>query len=102
QPCALRILVDDLLDLNRITHNRIELRRGRVELASVLHQALEAAEPQAEFAGHDVEMVLPREPIYLAADPVRLTQVFGNLLHNAVKYTPAGGRIRVLAKRREQ
>jgi CheY-like chemotaxis protein len=93
-------LVDDLLDLNRITHNRIELRKGRVELASVIHQAMEALRPAAEASGHDLQATLPREPIYLDADSVRLTQVFGNLIHNACKYTKPGGWIRVRAERR--
>jgi PAS domain S-box-containing protein len=93
-------LVDDLLDLSRITHNRMELRRGRVELASVIQQSVQASRPLAEAAGHDVNVVLPAEPIHLGADPVRLSQVFGNLLNNACRYTRPGGRIHVIAERR--
>ena len=92
-------LVDDLLDLNRITYNRLELRKANVELASVIHQAVQSQRAFAESAGHELEVTLPAEPIYLNADPVRLTQVFGNLLNNACKYTGANGRIRVTVRR---
>ena len=92
-------LVDDLLDLSRITHNRIDLRKRHVELASVLRQAVLSAQPLADAARHTIEVTLPSEPIYLHADPVRLTQVFGNLLNNSCKYSPPGGTIRVTAQR---
>jgi len=95
-------LVDDLLDLSRITHNRIELRKRPVELASVLRQAVLAAQPLADAARHTIEVNVPSEPVYLNADPVRLTQVFGNLLNNSCKYTPPGGTIRVTAQRDNQ
>ena len=91
-------LVDDLLDLSRITHNRIELRKERVALASVIHQAIEASRPLAQNAGHDMKVTLPSNPIYVHGDPVRLTQIFGNLLNNSCKYTPPGGRISVTAR----
>jgi len=93
-------LVDDLLDLNRITHDRLELRRGRVELSSVIQQAVETARPLADGAHHELTVRLPEEPIFLNADPARLAQVFGNLLNNSCKYTPPGGTIRVTAERR--
>ena len=92
-------LVDDLLDLNRITHNRIELRKERVELRSVIDQALHTIRPLVESARHEMTVVWSPEPLFLDADPVRLSQVFGNLLHNACKYTSPGGRIRVTSKR---
>jgi PAS domain S-box-containing protein len=92
-------LVDDLLDLSRITHNRIELRKRQVDLASVIRQAVLAAQPLADAARHTIEVSLPSEPIELHADPVRLTQVFGNLLNNSCKYTPAGGTIRLSVRR---
>ena len=92
-------LVDDLLDLNRITHDRLELRQGAVELASVIHQAVEAARPLADSAAHDLRVVLPKEPIFLHADPARLAQVFGNLLVNSCRYTRPGGTIWLTAKR---
>jgi len=92
-------LVDDLLDLNRVTHNRLELRVGNVDLAAVLHQAVQACRPLAQSAGHQVAVTVPREPIQLRADAVRLTQVFGNLLNNSCKYTAPGGKITVTAER---
>jgi len=92
-------LVDDLLDLNRITHDRLELRRGEVELSSVIHQAVEVARPLLDVAGHDLTVELPDESIYLNADRARLAQVFGNLLNNSCKYTRPGGKIAVSAKR---
>jgi PAS domain S-box-containing protein len=88
-------LVDDLLDLSRITHNRIELRKRHVEVASVIRQAILSAQPLAEASGHTIEVTQPAEPIHVHADPVRLTQIFGNLLNNSCKYTPPGGTIRV-------
>jgi PAS domain S-box-containing protein len=92
-------LVDDLLDISRITHNRIELRRARIDLASAIEQAVEASRPVADEVGHKIEVRLPRESIYVHADPVRLTQIIDNLLNNSCKYTPPGGRISVTAER---
>ena len=91
-------LVDDLLDLNRITHNRLELRHSDVELSSVIHQAVEACRPFADSAGHDLRVTLPAEPIHVRADPARLAQVVGNLLNNSCKYTRPGGKIWVNAE----
>lgn len=92
-------LVDDLLDLNRITHDRLELRRSEVELSSVVQQAVEVARPLMDAAGHQLTIELPDEPIYLNADRARLAQVFGNLLNNSCKYTKAEGVISLSAKR---
>jgi PAS domain S-box-containing protein len=86
-------LVDDLLDVGRISRGKIELRRERVELSSVVYHAVEAARPLCESMGHELTVTLPPEPIYLSADPTRLTQVVGNLLNNACKFTGKGGRI---------
>lgn len=94
-------LVDDLLDLNRITHNRFELRRSRITLAGVISQAVEACQPLADASGHAIRLNLPGEHCYLDADPARLAQVFGNLLSNACKYTDAGGTITVSAQRQD-
>jgi PAS domain S-box-containing protein len=92
-------LVDDLLDLSRITRDRLELRKEQFELGSVLGDALEACQPMVESAGHELHVAMPSEDIYLYADPVRITQVVGNLLANACKYTPPGGLIELSALR---
>jgi len=92
-------LVDDLLDISRITHNRIELRKSRVDVAAAVEQAVEAARPLADESGHAIEVALPQESIHVNADPVRLTQIIDNLLNNSCKYTPPGGRISVKAER---
>jgi PAS domain S-box-containing protein len=92
-------LVDDLLDLNRITHDRLELRRSEVELSPVIQQAVEVARPLIDGAGHNLLVELPAEPIYLNADRARLAQVFGNLLNNSSKYTSPNGQISLSARR---
>jgi PAS domain S-box-containing protein len=92
-------LVDDLLDLNRITHDRIDLRKARVDVGAVIHDVVQAARPSTEAMGHQVHVSVPAEPLHVHADAVRLTQVFGNLLSNSSKYTPGGGVIRVTAQR---
>ncbi|HKY43215.1 MAG TPA: PAS domain S-box protein, partial [Pyrinomonadaceae bacterium] len=92
-------LVDDLLDLNRITHDRLELRRSEVELSSVIQQAVEVARPLVDAAGHNLIVDLPAEPIYMNADRARLAQMFGNLLNNSSKYTRPNGTISLTAKR---
>jgi PAS domain S-box-containing protein len=92
-------LVDDLLDVNRVMHNRLELRPVDIDLALVIHQAVEMSQPLIESAGHQLRVVLPDEPLYLHADPVRLTQVVANLLNNSCKYTPPGGRLLVSVAR---
>ncbi|HET9888733.1 MAG TPA: PAS domain S-box protein, partial [bacterium] len=92
-------LIEDLLDVSRITHNRLVLRRERVSLSSVLALAVEAARPLAEFSGHDLQVMLPSQEIVLNADPARLAQVFGNLLNNSCRYTESKGKIVLSAKR---
>ncbi|HJW50479.1 MAG TPA: PAS domain S-box protein [Burkholderiaceae bacterium] len=92
-------LIDDLLDVSRITHNRLELRRTVCDLRSIVEQALQTVRPLADAKSHQLEMTLPDEPIYLDADPVRLTQVLINLLDNACKYTDPGGRVSIVARR---
>ena len=92
-------LVDDLLDVSRITRGKLEIRKQRVELASVIHQSVEVCRPLAERARHELNVSLPPEAIYLHADPVRMAQVFANLLTNACKYTEPGGRIGLTAVR---
>jgi PAS domain S-box-containing protein len=93
-------LVDDLLDISRITRDKLELRKESVELAAVLKNAIETSLPLIKEAKHQLHLDLPDEPIYLQADPVRMAQVFSNLLNNAAKYTPAGGHIWLRAVRR--
>lgn len=91
-------LVDDLLDLNRITHNRLELRMAPVALDTVIQHAIEASRPLVVAGRHDLRVELPAEPILLHADGARLTQVFANLVNNSCKYTPPGGNITVSAR----
>lgn len=93
-------LIDDLLDVARITANKLELRKEATTLRQVLDVALETARPLIDAAGHQLSVSVPAEPIALDADPTRLAQVVSNLLNNAAKYTPQGGRIRVAAERR--
>src|SRR5690606_23132702 len=94
-------LVDDLLDMSRITRNRLDLRKRRVELSSIIHQALDAARPMAASVKHELHVALPPEPVFLNADPVRLVQVFVNLLTNSCKYTRPGGHIWLSAEVQE-
>ena len=91
-------LVDDLLEISRITTGRIMLHRERLELSKVLTNALESAQPTIEACGHHFSMSMPEAPIYLDGDATRLAQVFLNLLNNAAKYTPKGGRIDVIVE----
>ena len=94
-------LLDDLLDVGRITSDRMELRRERVELATVVRDAVEMSRPLIQQNKHDVTIVMPPDPIYLDADPARLGQVFGNLLNNACKFTERRGHIAIAAERHE-
>lgn len=92
-------LIDDLLDVSRITRGRMELRKERVELAAVLHNAAESTRPLIESLGHEITVTLPAQPLFLKADSTRLAQLFSNLLNNAAKYTERGGRIWLTAER---
>jgi signal transduction histidine kinase/CheY-like chemotaxis protein len=94
-------LVDDLLDVSRITRNQLELRKSRIELSEVIAGAVESSRPLIEQCGHELTVSLPPEPVYVEGDLVRLTQVFLNLLNNAAKYTERGGRIRLVAERQD-
>ncbi|MDB5350101.1 MAG: chemotaxis protein methyltransferase CheR [Planctomycetota bacterium] len=92
-------LIDDLLDVSRISRNRLELRKERVELAAVVQGALESSRPLIEQCGHELTVSLPPLPVYVDADPTRLGQVILNLLNNAAKYTERGGHVRLTAER---
>ena len=88
-------ITDDLLDVARITQNKLEMRREWVDLRGILQGAVEAARPAIDAQGHAVEMFLPATPLWTNADPTRLAQVLSNLLNNAIKYTARDGRIRI-------
>ena len=88
-------LVDDLIDVARITRGKIELRKERVHLNAVIADAVETSRPLIDAAGHQLELTLPRDDLVVDADPMRLAQIFSNLLNNAATYTDAGGRISV-------
>jgi PAS domain S-box-containing protein len=92
-------MVDDLLDVNRITQGKIRLHKKQVELAAALRHAAEAAGPLIEAQRHDLTLAIPEAPLYLQADPTRLEQILVNLLNNAAKYTSPGGSIRLSAER---
>jgi two-component system CheB/CheR fusion protein len=94
-------MVDDLMEVSRITRGKIELRREHIELDSVIRSAIETSQPLLEAGGHRLDVVLPSEPLILDADPVRLAQVFANLLNNAAKYTEHPGTIRLAAHRED-
>ncbi len=95
-------LVDDLLDVSRITQGKIELRRERIELASVVHHAVEAARPSCEKGGVELTVEMAAEPIYLDGDQIRLAQVIGNLLNNSCKFTDKGGDICLTVRREDE
>jgi two-component system CheB/CheR fusion protein len=88
-------LVDDLLDISRITRGKIELRKETVDLAGVVGRAVESSRPLIAARGHRLELAMPGGPVILHADATRLEQVLMNLLNNAAKFTPMGGRIAV-------
>jgi PAS domain S-box-containing protein len=92
-------LVDDLLDVSRITRGKIKLQRERVALVEVLRRAIETSRPLLDERNHTLSVTLPPGDLYLDADPARLSQVVANLLNNAAKYTDEGGRIILSAGR---
>ena len=94
-------LVDDLLDTSRITTGRIVLRRRRVDLREIVRHSLETSRALIESRGHEVDCAEPEEPVFVDADAVRLAQVVTNLLNNAAKFTPPGGRIELRIERRD-
>ncbi|MDB5872645.1 MAG: putative histidine kinase, atypical hybrid, partial [Ramlibacter sp.] len=98
---AMSRLIDDLMDVSRINQGKIELRRERVELASVLQDAVETTRPLIDEFGHELQLALPAQALLLDADPTRLAQAFMNLLNNAAKYMDRGGRIEVAVRRED-
>ncbi len=90
-------LVDDLLDISRISRAKVQLRRDRVDLASIVAHAVETSRPVIDGRQHTLTVTLPEAPVLLDADPMRLAQVVGNLLGNAAKYTEPGGQITISA-----
>ena len=97
----LKRLVDDLLDVSRISRGRIELQKEIVELATVVAEAVETVQPQLDKRHQEIHISLPKEPLRLEADPTRLEQILLNLLTNAAKYTDAGGRIGLIVERHD-
>jgi signal transduction histidine kinase len=95
----LKRLVDDLLDVSRIASHKLELRPQDLTLDSVLHHAVEVCRPLIDRRKQVLDIALPEQPVHVHADPVRLAQVFSNLITNASKYTGLEGRIRVTAER---
>ena len=94
-------LVDDLLDVARISQGKILLRKGRIDLAALVREAVEDHRGAAERAGEALGLELPDPPLWVDGDPTRLAQCVGNLLHNAVKFTEPGGRIAVTVREEE-
>jgi PAS domain S-box-containing protein len=93
-------LLDDLLDVSRISRGTVQLRKERVDLAAVVLRAVETSRPLLQQAGHDLTMSMPPTPVFVDADVTRLAQVFANLLNNAAKYTERGGHVRLAVERR--
>jgi PAS domain S-box-containing protein len=92
-------LLDDLLDVSRITRSTLELKKSPIELTSVVGSAIETARPVLDSKRHNLSLDLPKHAVRLEADAVRLSQVFSNLLINAAKYTDPGGQIHLRAAR---
>jgi signal transduction histidine kinase/CheY-like chemotaxis protein len=91
-------MVDDLLDISRVTLGKVTLKKERVDFRAVLNSALETARPLIEAERHELAVRLPSYPLPLTVDPTRLAQVIANLLNNSAKYTPASGRIQLSAE----
>ena len=91
-------LLDDLLDVSRITHDKLELRREPVTIQTLLSMAVETSQPNIDEKGQTLALALPSQPIYVDADATRIAQVFSNILSNASKYSQPGATIRVAAE----
>ncbi|MGH8269982.1 MAG: hybrid sensor histidine kinase/response regulator, partial [Steroidobacteraceae bacterium] len=90
-------LLDDLLDVSRVTRGTLEIRREQLDLREVIQGAVSSTRPLADAAHQELAVSVPAEPLSVSGDDVRLAQIVGNLLHNATKYTPEGGHITVAA-----
>ena len=99
QARALTRLVDDLLDISRITQNRLELRREPASLTAIVEAAVESSRPLIDAGGHTLHLKLPDEPIVLLADVTRIAQVISNLLNNSARYSDKRGHIHVEVRR---
>ena len=95
-------LIDDLLDVSRISSGKIVLKRERIAFQEIAAAALEASQPLIDAAGHSLVIDWPKEPVWLDADPTRLAQIFSNLLINAAKYMRAGGQIKFSARQQDE
>src|SRR5438270_6299017 len=93
-------MVDDLLDVSRITRGKVVLQKEPIELEVVVDLAVEASQPLIEDCHHHLSVALPPQPVLLEVDPARMAQVLSNLLNNAAKYTEEGGEIALTAERR--
>ncbi len=92
-------LIDDLLDVSRVSRGKIDLKKERIDVKRVIALAIETSAPVIEAGHHQLTIDMPSEPLPVVADSTRLVQVFSNLLNNAAKYTPDGGRLKVTARR---
>jgi PAS domain S-box-containing protein len=92
-------LIDDLLDVSRVTRGKLELRQQRVALTTIITNAIQTAQPLIQAKGHELALTQAREKLYVHGDPTRLSQVVANLLNNAAKYTPQGGKISLSTER---
>ena len=92
-------LIDDLLDVSRCTRGKLELRRQRVALTKIVANAIQTAQPLIQANGHELAVTQARESLHVYGDPTRLMQVISNLLNNAARYTPRGGRILLTTER---
>ncbi|SAK56893.1 PAS/PAC sensor hybrid histidine kinase [Caballeronia temeraria] len=94
-------LADDLFDVSRIAEGKIEIKKTRVEIGAIIHEVIEStrARQAGSESSHEFDVRLPDDPLFLSADPVRLAQIVQNLLNNAFRYTPSGGKIGLLVTR---
>jgi PAS domain S-box-containing protein len=100
QVAQMKRLIDDLLDVSRITRGRLVLQKERTELGAIVASALETVAPEIRQRGHELSVLIPDEPIYVDADRLRFSQAIANVLHNAAKYTEQRGRIALTVESR--